>query len=208
MNTQNDARQKLLDEIIERELKMFLSTPNQGGQASCQQRPDSFRMMRWMAHAIHSEASLLSYLADLEQAESLGRNFMIEKYARMDNLIPALTHNPLVQLIAEAEHSWLCAAAQKYPLFFHNTNKNQGAGPQTGDERAMFKRYLSCELETLSDQTLEHYYNEVLLAQKEGRNLVEDRHDLLCQRMGFSSLAEHEAAHEAEHEQAAAKSQS
>ena len=34
-------RSQILNEIIERELTMFLATPNEGGTASCQERPDT-----------------------------------------------------------------------------------------------------------------------------------------------------------------------
>ncbi len=83
-----DKRERLLDEIVERELAMFLATPNEGGRASCQERPDVFRLMRRMAHITHEDAYLESYLQDLRQAEAVGRNFMLEKYARMDERLP------------------------------------------------------------------------------------------------------------------------
>lgn len=116
MDTQNEARERVLQNIIERELAMFLAAPNEGGPAACQQRPETFRLMRWMAHAVHDNATLLSYLRDLEEAESNGRNFMIEKYARMDDRIPPLSANPRITAIADAEALWLEEAARRYPL--------------------------------------------------------------------------------------------
>lgn len=182
MDTQNEARERVLQDIIERELAMFLAAPNEGGPAACQQRPETFRLMRWMAHAVHDNATLLSYLRDLEEAESNGRNFMIEKYARMDDRIPPLSANPRITAIADAEALWLEEAARRYPLSL------RGNG---GD---MFHRYISCELETLSDQTLDLYFREVRDAREENRNMVEERHNLLCRRLGYASLAAREAA--------------
>lgn len=175
-------REACIHKIIEKELAMFLATPNEGGTASCQQRPDTFRIMRWMAHAVHTDAVLASYLKDLERAESTGRNFMVEKYARMDERIPPISVNPLIPVIAAAEAQWLEDAARRYPRSL------QGSG---GD---VFRRYISCELETLSDATLELYAEEVQDALHNERNLVEERHNLLCQRMGYASLAAREAA--------------
>lgn len=181
MDTQNSNRDALLDAIIEMELAMFLATPNEGGPAACQQKPEAFCMMRWMAHCIHSEATLLSYYHDLQAAQINERNLMIEKYARMDDRIPPVSTSPLVDSIAEAESAWLEEAAALYP------HALQGNGS------AIFKRYISCELETLSDETLEHYNNEVQIALQNKRNLVAERHDLLCQRLGYESLATREA---------------
>ncbi|MEG2172390.1 MAG: DUF4125 family protein [Desulfovibrionaceae bacterium] len=181
MDTQSATRDALLDAIIEMELVMFVATPNEGGPASCQQKPEAFRMMRWMAHCIHDEATLLSYYNDLQAAQINERNLMVEKYARMDNRIPPVSTSPLVDHIAEAESSWLEAAVNLYP------HALKGNGKQ------VFKHYISCELETLSDETLEHYANEVNIALQNNKNLVIDRHDMLCKRLGYESLAAREA---------------
>ena len=50
-------------------------------------------MMRRMNHCTHDTATLESYLDDLKNAAAEGRNFMIEKYARLDNRLPPLSHN-------------------------------------------------------------------------------------------------------------------
>ncbi|RXE64146.1 DUF4125 family protein, partial [Muribaculaceae bacterium Isolate-002 (NCI)] len=88
--TEAQGRESLLREIIDRELAMFLATPNEGGISACQQRPETFRVMRRMAHEVHDDATLASYLDDLRRAEEEGRNFMLEKYARMDERMPPL----------------------------------------------------------------------------------------------------------------------
>ena len=164
-------REALLDEIIEHELAMFLATPNEGGTADCQQRPDTFRVMRRMAHITHDDATLKSYLYDLRAAEESGRNFMLEKYARMDDLLPPLSESPLLDEIADAENAFLEAAAKERP------DRIQRNGSD------VFRRYLRCELETLSPETLELYAEEVRRAKAEGRNLVLERHQWLADFM-------------------------
>ena len=173
-------REELIKDIVEWELIMFLSTPNEGGTATCQQRPETFKIMRWMAHAVHEESTLLSYQEDLRMAENTGRTFMIEKYALMDGRIPPISDNELVRSIAECEARWMQEAAERYPHSLQNR----------GDD--MFLRYISCELQTLSDHTLECYAAEVRAALAEGRNMVEERHNLLCRKMGFDSLQQRE----------------
>ncbi|WP_308621161.1 DUF4125 family protein [uncultured Desulfovibrio sp.] len=163
--TERDA---LLDEIIERELAMFLETPNEGGVASCQQRPETFRVMRRMAHVTHDDDTLRSYLEDLRAAESSGRNFMLEKYARMDDRLPPLSESPLLDEIADAENAFMEEAARIRP----DRIRRNSSG--------MFRRYLRCELETLSPRTLELYAREVRRAKEEGRNPALERHDWLA----------------------------
>ena len=174
------SKETLMEQIIERELAMFLATPNEGGPSACQTRPQSFRLMRWMNHCTHDTATLESYLHDLEEAERNGRNVMIEKYARMDDRIPPLSHNPLLDIIAEAETAFLSEAAASYP---HAIRQN-------GD--GAFRLYLRCELETLSDRTLECYAEELARARREGRNPAVERYDRLWKRLGEGSLADYE----------------
>lgn len=180
-DSHNDTRDALLDAILDMEWGMFASCPNEGGVAPCQQQTEAFHMMRWMAHCIHSEATLLSYYHDLQAAQINDRNLMTEKYARMDNRIPPISTSPLVDSIAEAESAWLEEAEALYPHALK------------GNGREIFKQYLLCELETFSDETLENYHNEVQYALQNNKNLVIERHDQLCKRLGYESIAAREA---------------
>ena len=175
------TREALIQDIVERELSMFLATPNEGGPSACQTRPQSFRLMRWMNHSTHDVSTLESYLDDLKKAAAEGRNFMIEKYARMDNRLPPLSQNPLLDKITDAECAFLREASARYPH----------AIKTSGD--MMFRNYCRCELETLSDRTLELYAAEIDRAVKEGRNLAEARYDRLWNMLGEVSLAAYNA---------------
>lgn len=176
MNTTAE-RDALLDEIIDRELAMFLETPNEGGVAACQQRPETFRVMRRMAHVTHDDETLRSYLEDLRAAKASGRNFMLEKYARMDDRLPPLSDSPLLDEIADAENTFMEEAARIRP----DRIRRNGSG--------IFRRYLRCELETLSPRTLDLYAREVRRAQEEGRNPVLERHDWLAGYLASSPHA-------------------
>ena len=170
------GRNAALAEIVERELAMFLATSNEGGVSVCQTRPDTFRAMRKMAHSAHDDALLESYLADLRQAEADGRNVMVEKYARMDDRLPPLSTSPLLDQIADAEEAFLHEAQRLYP----NVIKSNGPG--------MFRRYLRCELETLSPRTLALYAAQIDRARRESRNLVVERHDYLMRLLGKGGI--------------------
>lgn len=176
-----ETKESLIREIVERELVMFLATPNEGGPSACQMRPQSFRVMRWMNHSTHDTSTLESYLSDLKDAEAQGRNFMIEKYARMDNRLPPLSRSPLLDEITSAECAFLREASEHYPHAI------------TGNGDVTFRNYCRCELETLSERTLELYAAEVKRAQKEGRNLAEERYDNLWKKLGEGSLAAYDA---------------
>ena len=170
-----------IDAIIELELAMFLATQNIGGQANCQKNPNAFKLMRKMAHSVRTAKTLTSYLHDLQVAVEVGRNFMIEKYARMDNLIPPVSINSLIPQIVAIESKWRQELAAKFPLSFSST------------ESTFFEKYLGSELETLSDATLESYYNEVAEAAEQGVSLMEKQHAFLCEQLGYASLEAREA---------------
>lgn len=76
-------RDELMSEIIKLEWDMFSHVSNVGGPASCQMRPDTFKIMRKSQAATWSDELLASYLEDLKTATREGRNIMTEKYARM-----------------------------------------------------------------------------------------------------------------------------
>ena len=174
------SRATLLHKIIEKELNMFLATPNQGGTASCQQNPQGFRIMRRMTLAALSDATLAHYLDDLHRAEGDGRNFMIEKYARMDSLILPLQANPLIDEIVHAETAFIQAASAQYPHVI-----------RYGGNSA-FQNYLRCEAETYSPATLESYAADLRRAQQQGRNLAIERFRCLANLLGKPSLEDFE----------------
>jgi len=180
-------REAVLDKIIELELAMFLATRNEGGTAPCQQRPDAFRIMRRMTHAAHDDATLASYREDLRLASAQGRNLMVEKYARMDERLPPLSQAPELDEIADAEAAFLVEASARFP----HAIQSSGQG--------IFRRYLRCELETLSERTLGLYAANVRRARAEGVNLAEVRHRALAQLLGQDSLEHYDAALAAAH---------
>jgi len=92
------VNEDIIEKILARELKMFLSVPS-ARKSSCQDYPESFKLHRKAQFSCWSRDTLESYLSDLEKAEEKGINLMTHKYARMDNLIPQLNSNPLIDKI-------------------------------------------------------------------------------------------------------------
>jgi len=166
----------LIEKIIAEEQKMFLSV-NAREHSACQDQPETFKLMRWMSHSVLSQATLASYLVDLESAHEEERNLMTEKYARMENLIPPIKNSPVIHDIAAIELRWMRAFRKKYPRIIQ-------------DNPADFERYLRCEYETYSDCTLHLLNKDIQNALSRNLNLVELRYRNLFKRMGYDSLDE------------------
>ncbi len=175
MPIEKGNRKELLDNIIEFEFDMF-ERVRTSEPSLCKDRPETFRAMREITHSVLSTKTLQSYLEDLQKAKAEGRNLITEKYARMDNRIPPLKTNPIIDDIVEIEARWMEELSRKYPHTF-----KRGPG---------FKIYLSCELETYSDETLKLYFGDVSRAEKEGGNLTEERYTKLTKQMGYGSIDE------------------
>nr|WP_321256588.1 DUF4125 family protein [uncultured Pseudodesulfovibrio sp.] len=189
-----NTRTNLIKEIINLELDMFLAVKNQGGTSMCQERPESFRIMREITHRVLSDEFLQSYRNDLQHAEKKGRNFMTEKYALMDQLIPSISTDPRIKKIVAIESAWRKDVAKEFPHTIHP------------DGHESFCLYLGCELETYSTSTMDAYEICVQNAQKEKMNLVQERYELLMVKLGHGSLRNCEANLIAQHSHTTGKS--
>ena len=172
-------KKNILKKIIRIELEMFEDVKT-SQPSLCQENPVTFKLMREMNHSALSFGALKSYLKDLKTAKSKGRNLMTEKYARMNKLIPALKVNPLIQKIVSVESDWMNELSNRYPLSVNHKPE-------------YFAIYLSCELETYSDRSIEFYAKDIELAIRSGINLAKERFDQLVKKLGYSSLEEFES---------------
>ena len=171
----NKNVEELLRDIVAIELRMFL-TVQTAGPTTCQEQPETFKLMRRAGFSVLSAETLESYLKDLQEALDEDRNLITLKYARMDELIPILNDNPAIGKIVEIEQRWFKELDQKYPLTFRS--------------RAEFAAgtYLRSELETYSDRTLELYLSDLTRANDEGRNLTAERYTYLFKQLGYDSI--------------------
>lgn len=186
MNEKKEDKWAIIEAIVTLELQMFQAVKVRPGEgASCQDQPDTFKVMRWMHHSVLPATTLSSYLQDLQVAVEMERNLVTEKYARMEGQIPQLKDNPRIYQIAEVECAWMNELRKRYP---HTIR---------GDENS-FRNYLICELETYSDPTLELLWQNVQEAQVRQLNLPELRYCNLFRRMGYRSLDEVEQKYSAQ----------
>lgn len=177
MSNSEDAREKLLREIVEREMAMLEAVPT-GADEGTKPNKEILRLMRSMIHSAHENAFLKSYLEDLRSAEENGRNFMLEQYSRMNNQVNSPTHeNILLDQIVDAEMAFQDEAAQQYPdIIRHKSSED-------------FRRYLRAGLESLSSQSLELYSEEMRKAKREGRNPVLERHNWFARKLAKEELS-------------------
>lgn len=176
MEKNNQERDRLISDIIDIEWFM-LENVNASNPNNCQEKPNAFRLMRWVSHSVLPNILLESYLDDLQQGIKEGRNFMTEKYARMENKIPPINNNPLIKEIVCIENEFKDVIAIKYPTLLCSESND-------------FQNYFACELETYSDRTIELFYSAVKKAKNENYNLVEERYENLFKRLGYSSIEE------------------
>ncbi len=183
------SKAELIKDILKIELEMFKQV-RAAAPSPCQENTDGFVLVRGAAFTNWSEQTLACYLQDLQAARQDGRNLMTEKYARMDNLIPCLNDNPLIDDIMAIEIEWEKEVRAKYP---HVVGRPSQEGAEKEDGLAHFQNYLRSELETYSDDTLLSYYTDLMAAVGNSENLAEKTFAAIFRRRGFASLAEAEA---------------
>lgn len=190
-------KDELIREILEKELRMFLSVRAQE-PVSCQQDPEGFRVNRAAQFSVWTEETLVSYREDLEKAVEQDRNLMTLKYARMENLIPKLHDDILVEnlidQIVSIQLSWQKELMARYPYLM------KGGRPLDDGEEALqttsFTNYLRGELETYSADTLAHLYRDVTECQANERNMTQVIYENLVKSHGYASIEEAEKAAE------------
>lgn len=187
-------RQALIEEILERELEMFLSVPARY-PAACQSDPAGFRDSRSAQFSVWSIEALTSYLEDLRRAVEQGRNLMTLKYARMENLVPNLHEDPLVEnlidQIVEVQLEWQQELAVRYPSLIGRGRPLEAEGDGPGV--TSFVTYLRGELETFSENTLACLFRDVTEARTRGENLTEGTYREMVRNLGYRSIEDAEA---------------
>lgn len=182
------VKEDTIREIIEYELEMFLNV-NTRERAPCQENPDGFRFYRGATFSVWSEEALASYHDDLLRAKAEGRNLLTLKYARMENIIPVLNDNVIIDKIVDIQTTMLKEMVAKYP---HLASRGRPVEEDSPDSTSS-KTYFRGELETYSDTTLELYYQNLLHCLARNENLTEKICLAMVKRAGFSTL---EAAEE------------
>ncbi len=173
MDTKKD---RLIQKVIALEAEMFVSVRS-SIPAPCQQDLEAFSLHREVQVYPWSEETLERYLSDLLCAKRQGINLMTIKYARMGEQIPPYSSNPLIAKLVGQFLSWQIETKEKFPKVMQGSRSIED-----------FCTYLSSELETYSDRTLELLDYDVTSFLAEGKNMTVSTYERLANRYGFSSL--------------------
>ena len=179
-------KEQLIGQIIACEWDMFGQVMNVGSRASCQEDPDTFRIMRGSQFATWPEDVLDSYLEDLQTAQAEGRNLLTEKYARMmasthpfeyqqiqDQLpVIATETDKMIEEIVAVNVSWQRDVDQKY---YELRRKGRPLTSEADNwHTTSVETYLRGELQTYSSKTIVLLHAYTVQCQKQGRNLAEE----------------------------------
>ena len=182
-------KDKLISEIIDIEIKMFLSVPALQ-KSGCQKYPNKFRMHRRAQFFSWSEDTLESYLGDLKSAAKKNENLMAQKYARMGNLIPPINKNPLIKKIVKILYKWQKEMISKYPNLMRRARPLSRYEDST--DVTSFETYLTGELETYSDKTIGLLYRDICDKIRLKINMAEEVYTVFAREQGYGSIREAE----------------
>ena len=178
-----DKKKNLIEEILKEELNMFLNVRSRY-PVSCQENPEAFRLHRGAQFSVWSDETLESYLKDLLSAKKQGQNMMTLKYARMENLIPPVSLNPVIDKIVDMEVEAQKEMLSRYPNICGRGRPLEEDSP----EQTSFKTYLRGELETYSDRTLELLCKDIQQITDRGENWEEHIYSEVVRKLGYHSL--------------------
>lgn len=190
-------KETLIEEILAYEWQMFITVNDRNdhdpltvGRPSCRDFPEEFKVHRMSQFIAWSETSLDSYLHDLQDAQKAGRNLMTYKYARMENLIPCANQSTLIAKISAHQLVWQKEFIEKYPKMMSGGRALDG--DRKGIDWASFETYLTAELETYSENTLESLYRDVCAYKERGASMSDAVYDYLVAQKGYQSPDEAE----------------
>lgn len=205
MSRNDSADQAQIKEIVEREWEMFSNANNEGGKAECQTQPEIFQIMRRSQILAWTPEIRKSYLQDLKQAESAGRNLCEEKYAYMmestapekyediKNMLPDVSREKMEQIgrIVGINLEWEQVVDDKYKKI-----RAQGR-PLRREQDTPYdtsvETYMTGELKTYSEKTIRLLYDYTDQCQKNGCNLAYEILKNMVMEYGYASVEEAEA---------------
>lgn len=183
----DEKKRDLIVRITEIELRMFL-TVSARERASCQEHPEEFKRNREAQFSTWSENTLKSYLNDLILAEAEKRNLMTLKYGRMQNILPGLNSDPLIEKIVNIQYMWQKKMFEKYPKMMSGAraiDKSEDNAVHTS-----FETYLRGELETYSGETLRLLYEDMEEYLRKKKNMNEALYTHFVQSLGYQTIEE------------------
>ena len=190
----------MIDDIIQLEWEWFESVRNIGGRAACQNDYETFYLQRKAQFLGYSEELLQTYLKDLNEAKSLGRNPIMEKYAYMmestepdyfNSIVDKLPYiddekKQIVNMICDIEVKMREEVNQIYPGLAKQARVIYSYDDTI--DTISFETYLRGELYTYSPHALYLYGQMIVEALSKKRNIVEEILERTVKLYGYTSL--------------------
>ncbi|PGH21997.1 hypothetical protein RN96_02030 [Fusobacterium polymorphum] len=191
-------KEKLIEEILEKEWAYFSKLNNIGGRAACQDNKEEFIIMRKSQWETFNEETLLSYLDDLNSKY----NPLFQKYGQMMKYnsskeyekVKDILENPsknkitLVEKIMSIYMEWEEEFFKKYPIFASMGRPLYST--EDDNIETSIETYLRGELLSYSEKTLQLYLKYILEIKEKNINLAIKNMDNLASMQGFKNSDE------------------
>ena len=191
-------KEKIINEIIEKEWKYFSNLNNIGGRADCQDNREDFIIMRKSQWETFNEETLLSYLEDLNSKN----NPLFQKYAQMMKYNSPEEYEKIKDILEKASDEktdlvnkimfiymeWEKEFFERYPIF-----SSMGRPLYSSEDdniETSIETYLRGELLSYSEKTLKLYLNYVIDNKEKNINLAIKNMDNLARMQGFNDSDE------------------
>ena len=191
-------KEKIIEEILEKEWKYFSNLNNIGGRADCQDNREDFIIMRKSQWETFNEETLLSYLEDLNSKN----NPLFQKYAQMMKYNSPEEYEKIKDILEKASDEktdlvnkimfiymeWEKEFFERYPIF-----SSMGRPLYSSEDdniETSIETYLRGELLSYSEKTLKLYLNYVIDSKEKNINLAIKNMDNLARMQGFNDSDE------------------
>ena len=187
-------KEKIIEEILEKEWKYFSNLNNIGGRADCQDNREDFIIMRKSQWETFNEETLLSYLEDLNSKN----NPLFQKYAQMMKYNSPEEYEKIKDILEKASDEktdlvnkimfiymeWEKEFFERYPIF-----SSMGRPLYSSEDdniETSIETYLRGELLSYSEKTLKLYLDYVTDNKEKNINLAIKNMDNLARMQGFN----------------------
>lgn len=187
-------KEKLIEEILEKEWSYFSKLNNIGGRADCQDNGEDFIIMRKSQWETFNEETLLSYLEDLNSKnnplfQKYGQMMKYnspEEYEKLKVILESPSKNKitLVEKIMSIYMEWEEDFFKKY-LIFSSMGRPLYSTEDDNIETSI-ETYLRGELLSYSEKTLKLYLDYIIDNKEKNINLAIKNMDNLAKMQGFN----------------------
>ena len=191
-------KEKIIEEILEKEWKYFSNLNNIGGRADCQDNREDFIIMRKSQWETFNEETLLSYLEDLNSKN----NPLFQKYAQMMKYNSPEEYEKIKDILEKSSDEktdlvnkimfiymeWEKEFFERYPIF-----SSMGRPLYSSEDdniETSIETYLRGELLSYSEKTLKLYLDYVIDNKEKNINLAIKNMDNLARMQGFNDSDE------------------